>query len=137
MEILNLQLEKYKNEIEMVKEALEDIGNQSEENDIGKSEILNEIEKYTKYLENTENLKTQLKRIDISQEHQLVGNGSLVETENNFFFIAAALGKLDLNDGKNYYSISVEAPIYQSLKEKKAGDSFEFNTMKYKVVSVS
>src|SRR5690606_21113780 len=100
------------------------------------SEMLNEIEKYAKYLENTENLKTQLKRVDISQEHQTVGNGSLVETENNFFFIAVALGKLDLNDGKTYYSISVEAPIYQSLKEKKAGDSFEFNNMKYKIVNV-
>ena len=136
MEMLNLQIEKYNKEIEMVKEALETEGSQSEEDNGGKSEMLNEIEKYTKYLESTENLKTQLKRIDISEEHTHVTNGSLVETENNFFFISVALGKIDVGDKKNYYSISTDAPIYPHLKGKEAGDSFSFNDINYKIVKV-
>ena len=136
MELLNIQLEKYRNEIKMVKDALESDGAQSEEADTGKSEMLNEIEKYAKYLESTENLKAQLKQVDISQSSETVGSGSLVETENNFFFIAVALGKIDIDDSKNYYSISTEAPIYNMLKGKKAGDSFSFNNLTYKIVNV-
>lgn len=136
LEILNQQIEKYQREIEVVKEALESEGAQSDNEDGGKGEMLNEIEKYAGYIENSERTKEQLKRIDVSQEHTVVGNGSLVETEKNFFFIAVALGKLDLNDSKNYYSISTDAPIYEYLKGKKAGDSFSFNTVTYKIVNV-
>lgn len=136
LEILNQQIEKYQREIEVVKEALESEGAQSDNEDGGKGEMLNEIEKYAGYIENSERTKEQLKRIDVSQEHTVVGNGSLVETEKNFFFIAVALGKLDLEDNNNYYSISTDAPIYERLKGKKAGDSFSFNTMTYKIVNV-
>ncbi len=136
LDILNQQLEKYQKEIALVKEALEGENSPSEEDDGGKGDMLNELEKYAKYVETTEKTKEQLKRIDVSQEHQVVANGSLVETENNFFFITVALGKLDIEDNKNYYSISTDAPIYAHLKGKKAGDSFAFNNMNYKIVNV-
>lgn len=136
LHILNQQLEKYQKEIALVKEALEGEGSPSEEDDGGKGEMLNELEKYAKYVEATERTKEQLKRIDVSQEHQVVANGSLVETENNFFFITVALGKLDIDDNKNYYSISTDAPIYAHLKGKKTGDSFSFNNMSYKILNV-
>ena len=136
MELLNIQLEKYRNEIKMVKDALESDSEQSDEADTGKNEMLNEIEKYAKYLDTTENLKAQLKHVDISLSNATVGSGSLVETENNFFFIAVALGKIDIDDSKNYYSISTEAPIYKMLKDKKAGDNFSFNNMTYRILNV-
>jgi len=136
MQLLNLQLEKYHNEIKMIKNALESDDAQSEEADTGKSEMLNEIEKFATYLESTENLKAQLKRVDISQTTEIVGKGSLVETENNFFFVAVALGKIDIDDSKNYYSISTEAPIYTMLKGKRAGERFSFNNLTYSIVNV-
>ncbi|MBA3986203.1 MAG: transcription elongation factor [Flavobacteriales bacterium] len=137
IELLNLQIDKYKKEMEMIKEALEGENSQSDDDDGGKGELLNEIEKNARYLDNTEKLKSQLSKIDIFQEHDSVTNGSLVETENNFFFITIALGKLDLGDKKNYYSISTDAPIYEHLKGKKTGDSFSFNNMNYKILSVN
>jgi len=136
LEILNQQIEKYQREINVVKEALESDSGQSDNEDGGKGEMLNEIEKYAGYIETSEKTKEQLKRIDVSQEHIVVGNGSLVETEKNFFFITVALGKLNIDDDKNYYSISTDAPIYEHLKGKKAGDSFSFNNMTYKIVKV-
>jgi transcription elongation GreA/GreB family factor len=136
LEILNLQLEKYQREIDVVKEALENESGQSDNEDGGKGEMLNEIEKYAGYIETTERTKEQLKRIDVSQEHTVVGSGSLVETEKNFFFVTVALGKLDINDNKNYYSISTDAPIYEHLKGKQAGDSFSFNNLTYNIVNV-
>jgi transcription elongation GreA/GreB family factor len=136
LEILNQQIEKYKKEIDLVKEALESEGAQSDNEDGGKGEMLNEMEKYAGYIETTEKTKEQLKRIDVSQEHVVVGSGSLVETEKNFFFITVALGKLDIEDNKNYYSISTDAPIYEHLKGKQAGDSFSFNNMSYKIINV-
>lgn len=136
LEILNLQIEKYQKEIDVVKEALENESGQSDNEDGGKGEMLNEIEKYAGYIETSEKTKEQLKRIDVSQEHIVVGSGSLVETEKNFFFITVALGKLDIDDNKNYYSISTDAPIYEYLRGKKAGDSFSFNNLTYKIVNV-
>lgn len=136
LDILNQQLGKYHKEIALVKEALEGENSPSEEDDGGKGEMLNELEKYARYVESSEKTKEQLKRIDVSQEHKVVTNGSLVETENNFFFITVALGKLNIDDNKNYYSISTDAPIYAYLKGKKAGDSFEFNNLTYKIVNV-
>src|SRR5690606_7934884 len=100
LEILNQQLEKYQREIDVIKEALESESGQSDNEDGGKGEMLNEIEKYAGYIETTEKTKEHLKRIDVSQEHLIVGNGSLVETEKNFFFITVALGKLDIDDNK-------------------------------------
>lgn len=136
LELLNHQLEKYQREIDVIKEALESESGQSDNEDGGKGEMLNEIEKYAGYIETSERTKEQLKRIDVSQEHLVVGNGSLVETEKNFFFITVALGKLDIDDNKNYYSISTDAPIYEHLKGKKAGDSFSFNNLNYTIVNV-
>jgi transcription elongation GreA/GreB family factor len=136
LEILKQQIEKYQREIDVVKEALENESGQSDNEDGGKGEMLNEIEKYAGYIETSERTKEQLKRIDVSQEHTVIGSGSLVETEKNFFFITVALGKLDLDDNKNYYSISTDAPIYEHLKGRKAGDSFSFNNMSYKIVNV-
>jgi transcription elongation GreA/GreB family factor len=136
LEILNQQIEKYQKEIDLVKEALENESGQSDNEDGGKGEMLNEMEKYAGYIETTEKTKEQLKRIDVSQDHKVVASGSLVETEKNFFFITVALGKLDINDNKNYYSISTDAPIYEYLRGKQAGDSFAFNNMNYKIVNV-
>lgn len=136
LEILNQQIEKYQREINVVKEALESESGQSDNEDGGKGEMLNEIEKYAGYIETSEKTKEQLKRIDVSQEHTVVGSGSLVETEKNFFFIAVALGKLNIDDDKNYYSISTDAPIYEHLKGKKSGDSFTFNNLTYNIVNV-
>lgn len=136
MELLNQQLEKYQKEIDVIKEALENESGQSDNEDGGKGEMLNEIEKYAGYIETTERTKELLKRIDVSQLHTVIGNGSLVETEKNFFFIAVALGKLEIDDNKNYYSISTDAPIYEYLKGKKAGDSFTFNNLTYSIVNV-
>lgn len=136
LELLNQQLDKYHKEMAVVREALESESSPSEEDDGGKGEMLIELEKYAKYIQTSEKTKEQLKRIDVSQEHQVITNGSLVETESHFFFVSVALGKLDLEDTKNYYSISIDAPIYSLLKGKKAGDSFSFNNINYKIVNV-
>src|SRR5690606_36071045 len=136
LEIVNQQIEKYQREIDIIKEALESESGQSDNEDGGKGEMLNEIEKYAGYIETSNRTKEQLKRIDVSQEHTVVGNGSLVETEKNFFYITVALGKLDIDDNKNYYSISTDAPIYEYLKGKKSGDSFTFNNLTYNIVNV-
>lgn len=136
LELLNQQLDKYHKEMAVVREALESESSPSEDDDGGKGEMLIELEKYAKYIQTSEKTKEQLKRIDVSQEHQVIANGSLVETESHFFFISVALGKLDLEDSKNYYSISTDAPIYSHLKGKKAGESFSFNNMNYSIISV-
>ena len=74
-----------------------------------------------------------LKNIDVDKVLAKVGQGSFVETNHGFFFIAIGLGKVKLND-LFYFCISIESPIGALLKNKVAGDSFSFNGRSYEVI---
>jgi len=60
----------------------------------------------------------------------------VVETSGNYYFISAALGKITLDEGSSVYAISTDAPIYQEMKGKKAGESFKFNDQEHKILEV-
>lgn len=63
----------------------------------------------------------KLERINIQ-----VGIGSLVITDTNQYFIAIGIGKVIMED-KVIYAISIDSPIGQVLKNKKAGEEVWFN----------
>ena len=51
----------------------------------------------------------------------------MVETKDNYYFIAVALGEISMEDGSKIFAISTKAPIYKELEGKQAGDTFSFN----------
>ncbi len=61
--------------------------------------------------------------------------GSVVVTENQAFFISISLGEIK-HEGKSYFAISTQSPIYQELNGKKAGDSLTFRGKSTKIISV-
>ena len=69
-------------------------------------------------------------------EKEMVGPGSLVQTDQTYFLVALGLGLVEM-DGKKVFCISTAAPIYMQLQGKKAGDAFEFNGKKQQIVQVS
>jgi transcription elongation GreA/GreB family factor len=61
--------------------------------------------------------------------------GSLVETNKGYFFIATAIGKMQIDD-KSIFAISNKSPLGIKLIGLKENDSIEFNTINYLVKKV-
>lgn len=70
------------------------------------------------------NVLHQIQSTQINTQHAVPG--SLVITERNRFFIAISLGKINL-EAREYFIISSNSPIGQSLLTRKVGDTFIFN----------
>jgi len=74
-----------------------------------------------------ENLKARnsLQLINVNP-HQIVGLGSLVETDKGFFYIAVSLGEISLQKQK-IFLISPESPLAKALTGNKTGDTISLN----------
>ncbi|MFV8225895.1 transcription elongation factor [Christiangramia aquimixticola] len=131
------QIEKYQNEMDQIKESMENNDAHTDyDEDDSKGQLLGDFEKYAEYLDNSRKMKEKLSKIDRKHYTEAIDFGSIVETSENYYFISAALGKVVLDDGSSVYAISTDAPIYQDMKGKKAGDTFSFNDKEFKIKNV-
>jgi len=78
--------------------------------------------------------KNSLKFINITP-HQIIGSGSLVETERGLFFIAVSLGEIIVEKMK-IFIISPESPLAKVLIGKKKGDEISLNNLKQSILNV-
>ena len=83
--------------------------------------------------EHSEHINT-LKAISF-EEKDTVGPGAVVELDNRFIVVAVAETKFKFN-GRNFIAISTDAPLYQSIKDKKAGDACQFRDRSFTIKSV-
>ncbi len=65
----------------------------------------------------------------------LVEIGALVETDHQTFYISVPTKPFEF-EGKTVVGISAHAPLYQVMHGKKTGDSFSFNHIDYKILSI-
>lgn len=137
LDTVNKQIEKYQNEMDQIKESMENNDAHTDyDEDDSKGQLLGDFEKYAGYLDNSRKMKEKLSRIDKNHYTEQIDFGSIVETDGNYYFISAALGKIVLEEGSTVFAISTDAPIYQEMKGKKAGDSFTFNDNEHKILNV-
>lgn len=68
----------------------------------------------------------RLKEIAGLEELDVVSFGALVETETDLFLLGASLGK-QIVEGQVVYCIGMEAPISQSILNKRVGQELFFN----------
>lgn len=134
---VNAQIGKYQKEMDQIKESMEnnDVHTDYDEDD-SKGQLLGDFEKYAEYLDNSRKMKEKLGRINPKHFSERIDLGSIVETSENYYFVSAALGKIVLDEGSTVYAISTEAPIYQEMKGKKAGDKFTFNDKEQEIQGV-
>ncbi len=76
----------------------------------------------------------KLARIDFSKKDK-VGTGALVKTEKFMFFIGVAISPFAF-EGNQIVGVSIEAPIYHSIRDKIIGDKFEFAGIKVKIIAI-
>lgn len=73
---------------------------------------------------------------ETEEEHKIIEDGTLIETDKAYIFIGISVPKFNIND-KVVYTISVEAPVYSKVKGKNIGDSIEFNQQEMKIISIA
>ncbi|QDP84527.1 hypothetical protein FNJ88_02755 [Chryseobacterium sp. SNU WT5] len=78
--------------------------------------------------------KNSLRSISISP-HEVIGLGSLVQTDKGFFYIAVSLGEIIFDDQK-IFVISTESPLGKSLFSKKKEEEFYLNNLKHKILKI-
>ncbi len=94
-----------------------------------------EIDLNSRQLLEARKQQMQLQQISSDSEHQVAQAGSLVETDQQNFYLAVGAGAF-LIDQKQYYTISLASPIGLQIKGKTAGESFKLNGKAFKIMQV-
>jgi transcription elongation GreA/GreB family factor len=79
-------------------------------------------------VDNTLNSLSKLDRLANLPSSSVVAEGSLVETDQETYYISIGYGKTD-----TIYAISIESPLGAELKGKKVGESVE---MRGKIITI-
>jgi transcription elongation GreA/GreB family factor len=140
LQICNMRVDKrindYKEEINLIKDSIEsnDKGN-SEDDDSGNGKLLNDLEKNMEHLNDAQKTKAHLQLIKTNTVFNDVVLGSIVKTNQRFFYISTSIGEINL-DNETYFAISLNSPIGQLLKNKTVNEQFEFNQTKYVITEI-
>lgn len=94
-----------------------------------------EIEKLTGLLSDFKKQLQTLDHIHVDKEYESVQQGSLVTTNNGYFFVSVSAGELQI-DGKKIFCLSINSPLGSRLKGLKQGDSFALNNRQFVIQSV-
>jgi len=145
-EVLEIALQRTQERIDMIESALETA--QDSSNDDTKSSagdkyetsremIQQDINRYQKQLLEANKDLQQLISIESTMEDisEFVRLGSFVETNTGLYLIATSIGALKIGV-ISIFVISPASPIGQLLIGKKVGDSFTFNKINQKVITV-
>jgi len=137
LEMINVQINKYQEKINEINEYNEENQLSSTDDQYGnKGEMLNEYEQYVEHLDRAQEMKETLANLDHTHRSETIRPGSVVETEDSYYYISVPLGEVHMESGSRVYAISTAAPIYESLKGLKEGDTFHFKDKENRIVGI-
>jgi len=96
----------------------------------GREMMQREMDKLSALIDTTENSLKKLQSLPTAVA-AIVCEGSLVETDQENYFISIGFGKID-----DVYAISAESPLGALLKGKKIGESVEMRGKKITIKSI-
>jgi len=79
--------------------------------------------------------KQILESIDVEKINKKIGLGSLIQTNTFLFFMSTALPITKI-ENKDIVALSPSAPLGKIMLGKQINEEFEFNGMKYKILSI-
>ena len=132
---VNKRIANYKDELETIKDSIENNDKGDEEDDSGNGKLYNDLEKNTQYLRDAQKMHETLKLITSNTIHQNAVLGSLIKTDISNFYLAVSIGKVEI-DNENYFILSKSSPIGELLTNKTVGDSITFNNTTYKIKEI-
>lgn len=95
-----------------------------------------ETEKLSAQLNEALKLSQVFAQLNPNQKNKQITIGSLVFTNNGYFYIAVSLGKIEVEQ-ETIYVISPVSPIGKLLLTKKEKDSFSLNGLTYVIERIS
>ena len=120
--ILEKTLEEAQREYVLAKESRDSDTKSSagDKFETGREMMQREMDKLSALLDNTLYSLNKLDRLTNLPSSSVVAEGSLVETDQETYYISIGYGKTD-----SIYAISIESPLGVELKGKKVGDCVE------------
>lgn len=106
-----------------------------DKHETARAKMQSEQEKLEKQLLELHKQWQVLDKININQTSQIISLGTLIQTHDTYFFIAIGLGKIVI-ESKPIYVISPYSPIGQLFHGLNQGAHFEFNNIRYTVISI-
>lgn len=102
-----------------------------------KSESMAEVNLLSKQLDFANKELEELNRLEAyeTHAHDTVEYGTIVKTDKQNFFVSASVEQLHVG-GMQVFGISINAPIYATMKGKRKGDTFRFNDVQYKILEI-
>ena len=98
---------------------------------------MNQLEKDMLARQLAENKKelAAMMEVDVTGEYDEVKAGSLIRSDDIYFFILGGLGKMTVED-TTVFVISPNAPLAGSLMGKKTGDEIQFNRQTMEILEL-
>ncbi|CAM1334318.1 3-oxoacyl-ACP synthase [Tenacibaculum aestuariivivum] len=106
-----------------------------DKHETGRAMLQLEMEKAGQQLDGIIQMKTILSKINPQELSTITHLGSVIKTTKASFFLSISSGKIIVDD-ETYFAVSVSSPIGNLLLGKKTGDTFVFNNIEQKVISV-
>jgi len=106
-----------------------------DKHEVTKAQMQWEVEKANRQLSNLLEMRHIMLRVDPVGVTETVSTGSVVKTDQGYFFVAIAMGRI-MVDHEPVMCISGISPIGKIMFGKKAGDTAEFNDKKYVIEKV-
>jgi transcription elongation GreA/GreB family factor len=94
-----------------------------------------EQEKLTKQINELLTIQEHLQKINPSIAHNKIGLGSLVETNNGWYYFSVGIGTINM-ESLSIFAINPKAPIGELLLGKTKGESVLFNGKSTEILSI-
>ncbi len=136
-EFVNDKLTMIQDQIGRIRESLdsESKNTAGDKHETGRAMLQLEREKLGKQLHEAEKMKRALQKVILKKSGETIAIGSLVETENAYYFIAISAGKFSTHQTA-VYCISSLTPLAQLFLGKKEGDCVRFNEQEHRIVKI-
>src|SRR6056297_2000000 len=127
-----------KKQVKELEEALtsETKSSAGDKHETGRAMVQLEREKLGNQLAECEKMEELLNRVQTDSKNSIGGMGALIETANQYYYIAISAGEVTW-DGVSIYCISPATPIGKLLLGKTVGETFSFNGNTFSVLSIS
>jgi transcription elongation GreA/GreB family factor len=102
----------------------------------GRAMMQQEKDKYALQLEQALELQQQLEHLDPAITHQEIQVGSLIRTNEGYYYLAVSLGKVKVEQN-TVYVLSAAAPLGLALLHKRMGDKLVFQQRTIQVIELA
>lgn len=121
--------------MEEAQKSANDYGAPRDRYDSYRNQMMRKRDMFAKQLKLAQDNLMALDKIPMDKKLNQIEFGAIVVTSMQNLFVSISLGKIDY-EGKVFYAISPNVPIFNALSGKKVNDEIVFNGNRIKILSI-